>query len=307
MLFALDRHENDMDNEMIEIKFHHQFVSKTTVKVQFEPDNSEQALTELCFNCGKLHPDSDCQIPTYYIRCPRCWMVSFDGKGHRPPCAPVNTTSGFHNNILGQLALPMFKFRVRKAEADMVYFNPDKKAFEIMTCMGLFSPPTCGAFSYEKMEEYHLISFKATVYTRFTFLIAIFVNKQWRLRYRAIVSPTHGLLLLKLKTSVKDAEKEDVFSTNYSNTAAVFGLKPKANAMEVGFRVDATDNQSQSQNCNGYTGAINWRCLDGYFDVSSIDDVLDGKTPKTKKMFNRKLYNNFKDLSMAEQVFDFDS
>lgn len=296
-----------MDNEMTEIRFHHRFKSKATVKVQFEPDGSESALTQPCFNCGELHPDSDCQTPTYYVRCPRCWMVSFNHSGHRPPCAPVNTASGFHNNILGRISLPMFKFRVRKAEADVLYFNPDKKAFEMIKPKELLSAPTCGLFSYKELEEYHLTSFGATVYTRFTFLIAIFVDKQWRLRYRAIVSPTHGLLLLKLKTTVKDAEKENIFSTKYSNTASVFGLKPKANAMEVGFRVYATENESQSQHCNGYTGSIKWRCLDNHFDESFIDDVLDGRTSKEKKMFRRELYSNFKDFKMTEQVFDFDS
>lgn len=207
---------------MVERQFHHQFnENKSIATVQLEPSNLEPAVLELCFNCGKLHPDTDCEIPTYYIRCPRCWVVSFDRTGHRSPCTPTNTASGFHSNILGQLAQLMFMFRVRKSDADMFFMDPDKKVFELL-------------------DQKKLL-------TRYSFLIAIFVDKQWRIRYRAIATPQHGLLLFKLKKTVGN---ENVFSSMFSNTVAVYGLKPKSDAMKVDFRVYATGKEDQQKNCN---------------------------------------------------------
>lgn len=301
-MFAQQRIENGVNEVLFEQEFQHQFKYNNTFKVQYqkEANNIEREpdieSVQPCFNCGKAHPDDDCNFPTYYDRCPRCWIVSFDKVGHRPPCAPVNTVSRIRSNILGRIAIPMFKFRVLKSKGELFYMSPIDMAFKIMDDIALLSPPTCGVFNYKNLEKFHMINFAANMYTRFSFLIAIYNDGKWRLRFRAIVSPTNGLLILILKLK-KTVGPEDVYSSKLNNTVAVFGMKPRSTAMDIDFRCFAGD----------YTGSINWRCLDGKYDETQVDDILDGKTPKTKKTFNSELYDkNFEALSMAEQEMDFD-
>lgn len=275
--------------------------NKRVVKVQLEPNNDQNSTPMPCFNCGKLHFDVDCEFPEYFIRCPRCFIVSFSNTGHRVPCSPVNTATAFRANILGKITERMFQLRVKKADADLLVLE-DEDFRMVHGSLKLLSSPTCGVFTHEELANEHVMSYEGNAFTRFTFLIAIFHDKKWRLRYRGIVSPIHGLLLLKLK---KTMEFEGIYSSKLNNTAAVYGLKPKNNAMNVDFRIFATNNGHHLQNFNGYTGSIQWRCSDGHFDQSTVDDVIDGKTPKTKKLFHHTLYDsNWNYLSFSQQVFD---
>lgn len=297
-LFDMERFENGIDDNFVKREFIHKLEPKTNVEIQ--SNIKPTSLTQPCFNCGKLHSDGDCNIPTYLVRCPRCWIVSFDRTGHRKPCTPTNTTSSFRSNIFGQMAQPLFKFRVRKGEADIFYMDPNKNVFEMVNGKKLLSPATCGVFAQKELDDYHLISYNATMYSRFSFLIAICVNGIWRVRFRAIVTPVNGLLLFKCK----QVGNEDIFSAMLSttNTVAVYGFKPKTNAMKIDFRVFAAD--KGGPNNDDYTGSMQWRCRDGYFDETLVDDVLDGKSPKAVKLFDRNLYHNFKDLSLAQQEFN---
>lgn len=292
----MERYENGIDSSITGRDFFNQIEHKNKVKIQ---SNIEPSLTQPCFNCGKLHSDGDCDIPTYFVRCPRCWIVSFDRTGHRLPCTPTNTTSRFQNNIFGRMALPLFTLRVRKLEADIFYMDSNKRTFEMANGKNLFSPATCGCFEQRDSENYHLISYSSTTYSRISFLIAICVENRWRLRFRGILTPVHGLLLFKLKNTVRD---EDIFASLQENTVAVFGLKPKAAAMEIEFKVFANDKKGQLQ--NNYTGSAKWLCMDGFFDEILIEDALDGKTPKKEKWFDRNLYHNYDDLCLAQQEFN---
>lgn len=186
----------------------------------------------------------------------------------------------------------------------MFFMNPDKGVFEeAHSSLELLSPATCGLFTQEESANYRFISYSANTYSRISFLIAVCVGKQWRLRYRGILSPVHGLLLFQLKNIVGN---DDIFSSIQDNTVAVFGLKPKTDAMNAQFRVFAKDKDDRLQNDTPghYTGSVRWRCKDGYFDESLIDDMLNGKTAKSEKLYDRNLYHNYRDLSLAEQQFN---
>lgn len=295
----MERYENGIADYFVKREFIHQLEHKSIVQIQFE-NQTEPTLTQPCFNCGDLHSDGDCDIPTYLIPCPRCWIVSFDRTGHRQPCTPTNTTSRFHSNIFGLMAAPMFKFRVRECEGDIFYMDPNSKVFEMLNAKNLLSSATCGVFAQKNVDGYHLVSYNANMYSRFSFLIAICVKGKWRVRFRGILTPCHGLLIFKLKY----LENEDMFSLMISNTVAVFGLKPHTDAMNVDFRVFARGRGDGLRNNDYYMGSLQWRCRDGYSDETFIDDILDGKTPKAKKLFKRNLYHNFDDLSLAQQAFD---
>lgn len=287
----MERFENGIDENFPQREFFLQLEQKNKVQIR---SNIEPSLTQPCFNCGKLHSDGDCDIPTYFVRCPRCWIVSFDRTGHRKPCTPTNTTSPFHNNIFGRMALPLFKLRVRRCEADIHYMDPSKRTFEMANGKVLLSPAARGAFE----SNYSSISYRSDMYSRISFLIAIWGGKQWCLRFRGILSPVDGLLLFKVESIVTDG---DIFGSLQDNTIAVFGLKAKTAAMDIQFEVFAKD---QEQGDEFYTGSVKWRSCDGYFDEGLIDDVLDGNTPKNKKLYDRRLYHNFRDLSLAQQAFD---
>lgn len=297
----MERLENGIVDNITEREFFLEIEHKNKVVIQ---SITEPTLTQPCFNCGKLHSDGDCDIPTYFVRCPRCWIVSFDRTGHRLPCTPTNTISRFCSTIFGKLAVPIFQLRVAKFEADVFFMNPNKGAFEAAhSSLELLSPATCGVFTQKESAGYHIISYSANVYSRISFLIAVCVSKQWRLRYRGILSPVHGLLLFQLKNIVGN---DDIFSSMQDNTVAVFGLKPKTNAVNVQFRVFAKDKDDRLQNDTPgyYIGSAQWRCKDGYFDETSIDDILNGKTAKSEKFYDRYLYHNYRDLSLAEQQFN---
>lgn len=291
----MERYERGIDSSITQREFFHQLEHKNKVVIR---SKTEPSLTHPCFNCGNLHSAGDCDKPTYFVRCPRCWIVSFDRSGHRLPCTETNTTSRFCDNIFGRMALPLFTLRVRKCEADMYLMDPNTAKFEMANGKSLLSPATCGAFQYAGLGNRHMISYSTNTYSRISFLIAIHGGKQWAVRFRGILSPVHGLLMFKVKNLVGD---RDIFASLQDNTVAVIGLKPRFNAMEIQFEVFAKDRHHGNEY---YGGAVDWRCRDGFFDQTSIDDVLDGNTPKAEKLYDRSLYHNFQDLSLAQQHFN---
>lgn len=178
--------------------------------------------------------------------------------------------------------------------------------FELLSAGAkLISSTIDGFFSMNESENFWITTYNASIFSRFAVPIAVFSGGQWRLRFRAITSPKHGLLLFKLKKTV--ALKDNNLTPQLNdkkNTAAIFGVKPRKTHFKIDFRVFAND-RNGGQN-NGYVGSATWKTEDGFSDVHSVDDVLDGKTPKKVRQFHHELYDNFSLLSLREQVFDFD-
>lgn len=142
-----------------------------------------------CFNCGNVH-SMRCEFPTYFSRCYRCLVISFDGSGHTPPCAPENTISEICKDIFAKSPLPLLKLRLDKSECDIHYLNINSGQFEEFSdCQVLLSSATDGIFSFKEAKHYGILSYDATSFMRMTFVVAVLDSANiWRIRFRGILT-----------------------------------------------------------------------------------------------------------------------
>lgn len=246
-----------------------------------------------CFNCGGIH-STVCEFPTYFKRCYRCLVISLDGSGHTTPCAPINTISALRTDIFARSPLPLFKLRLNKNESSMHYLNMDVGRFEEVTGgRMLLSSATDGYLSFNETDNYIIMSYGATCFKRMSFVVALLDDRgYWRLRYRAVISKTHGLLLFKLRSTMQ--MENGLFTLPMEcrlNTTVVLGLKPVANTATMQFRIFANqDGIMDSRIFSGYTSVATWTAGPGHDrDDYGIDDEIDGETTKEKRYFNERL------------------
>lgn len=244
-----------------------------------------------CFNCGGLH-SLYCEFPTYFVRCYRCLVISFDGSGHSPPCAPMNTISGTRKDIVAKTPLDIFKMRLHTNQGSVHYLNMWTGQFKEMTDgLNLLSIATDGLFSFKKSESHGTFSYVATSFNRFSFVIAVLDAKGfWRLRYRCVLSTVHGLLVFKLRSTLQMLNGSFVIPPEHQlNSTIILGIKPQSNEFKLQFKIFANkDGNIGKQTFNGYYSFITWTAAKtGGRDKLFIDDKIDGETGKERCLFNR--------------------
>lgn len=131
-----------------------------------------------------------------------------------------------------------------------------------------------------------MVTYKATRFARFSFLIAIKDDRLWRVRFRGVITPKHGLLIFKLRTTLQLVNGRLMLPATYApNTTAVFGITPKADEVLSSVRVFA-NTTSRLQ----YGGAFKYRpfLLE---ERRLLLHQLDAKNELEMKKFNHTLYH----------------
>lgn len=159
-------------------------------------------------------------------------------------------------------------------------------------------------------KDYRYISYDAASFKRLSFIVAVLDrNGYWRLRFRAVVTQTHGLLLFKLRSTLQKENGGFILPNEYRlNTVIILGLKPSANSLTMAFRIFANSNGLIDQHdFNGYTANASWTAgVGGRRDVLDIDDAIDAETSKQTRYFDKRIHEEAPPslVSFHSQRFD---
>lgn len=158
-------------------------------------------------------------------------------------------------------------------------------------------------------DKIHCIEMKQASFKRCCILLAILDNQGiWRLRFRVVVTPKHGVMVFPMFSKLPIGTNNDSFAIPdhlKNNTIAVIGFKskPEVKSFYVHFDVNSDDGV--------YSGDIGVD-LSGQEDRTMIDKTIDSTPGKETKRFKRVLYKpeptpicSFKSQSpaIAEWVF----
>lgn len=224
------------------------------------PVDAKQVNTpvELCHNCGRWHTLKDCVFPKFFYPCNRCLVTSFDGHSHSSPCMAMNTVSLVRPIILSRETASLFGMRLVDVECDVSFLSPNG-AFEKIS--NTLTSPVANCIITTHGRKFKFIDFGSAYFSRFSIAIAIFQNGLWRKRFSAVLTNKHGLLLFKARSTLTLANGRYVNPDPSKNTVIVIGLKPKRNALTVGFDVyanEAGDPTDDKIGFNGYSGEVSW-------------------------------------------------
>lgn len=131
----------------------------------------------------------------------------------------------------------------------------------------------------EEQENSWIMKYSATSFARFSMLLAFLDAKNlWRLRFRAVLTPAHGLLIFKLKPTLhlvggryKLPEKDSL------NTIALIGLKPDLQPeFTILTKIYAKGMDGQNVISSATVGDFGWQ-EDG--DIYQVSNYLDGHLP----------------------------
>lgn len=246
-----------------------------------------QGVQITCLNCSKVHDSGYCMYPFYWVPCCRCIVFSLDGSGHMMPCGEVNTISPFRDIILSQPLIAMYTMRLSKRLGDMLFLNRESGRFELFeNKQRLTNSYIEGLFMFKSTENYNVLSYGASTFTRFSVVIAVLSNGYWRARFRVVTSNIHGLLVFKLRNTIPIQNGRVILPDEFKkNTVLVLGIKPSSYAVKVEFRVFANTGRSSN-----YSGCVVWQNNGRLGESNNIDDIIDGETPKPKRLFNSQLY-----------------
>lgn len=248
---------------------------------------------EMCHNCNKNHNIEDCDSPEYSSHCTGCLVVSFDGSNHVNPCMPINKISPIRSDLFAGYALTLFQFIYSLEDVHMFYFHKGNFS-AVNPRVKLISPPVEGVITIQKLDDSQrqCIALKQTSFKRCSILFAVLdTNGVWRLRLRAVLTPNSGLLIFKITKTLPIENGHYLIPPEFRlNTIALFGMKPTGQNFYAEVRVHANKNgQLSTTNFDGYTAHVGIDVSSNQ-DQVSIEDALNGSTPKLKKKFNLRLY-----------------
>lgn len=244
-------------------------------------DESDVSFVEIPQRNLTVHGDR----PNHYIRCFRCLVTSFDGSGHSTPCTPLNTISQLRDNILAVETVPMFKFNIATSEGTLYYLMGGQFK-EVDDGLKLFVAATDGLFTFQETEHNTIASYEAGFFNRFSFLFAILIEGRWRIRYRAVITNRHGLVVFKLRSTMVIDNHKFILPESNKNTVMVFGIKPKGRCLNVHLNVFTNDDGIIHPKFRGYSGSLQWQ---NFLDETwSISEELDSNTDL--KWFHKRLY-----------------
>lgn len=198
----------------------------------------------------------------------------------------------------------MFKLRLNRCN-DVSFLSADGQFKPFDENSTLLAAKTNGLFMFHQTNNYHVLTYEASVFNRFAVLIAVQIRGCWRLRFRVVPTTVNGLLVFKLASTMQMQNGRYRLTPEYSlNTALVIGLKSRSDTIKLDFRVHAnTDGNIDYVNFNGYVSSAIFQNMVGKGNAH-IDDALDGETRKPKRKFDQRLYKNADSmpvLSFAEQ------
>lgn len=203
---------------------------------------------------------------------------------------PINRKSQFRPNILASSPLKLFEMTMLDSEANIAYLNVKSGNFtQFNDSLSLLSQATDGIFSFEKNNALNKITYKGTSFARFSFLIAVLENSLWRLRFRILITPIHGMLIHpSTSTLLKTNGRYEMPEAFRNNTNTIIGIQPKSNAFVVNCQIMANSNGWFGETFKGLEGSFAWNNC-GERESTRVDQLFDHKKA-VKLSFNRRLY-----------------
>lgn len=254
-----------------------------------------------------MHNTEKCYWPSYTNHCTNCLVISVDGKGHCYPCMPTNTISFIRKNLLAMRPYTLFEMEYKKENANAFFLCKTKK-LEI-TKVKLLSAPAEPISTATEQNFDQCIEFQQTTFKRCSLLIAFLDKGMWRLRFRLVVTPLHGLLVHKVTQTLKVINGQISLKPE-ENSVAIIGFVPKSTKFVASIRAHANETGALSEdNFDGYIGEIEINILNQQHEMTIADCFIPHSN---KKMFNRKLYSRacsaplstFQDQRAAVDIFD---
>lgn len=207
---------------------------------------------------------------------------------------PVNTVSSVRTMIMSRETAPLFSLRFAGVECDVSYLSPNG-SFEEMP--EKFLSPAASCILTTRGSKFKFIEVSTAYLTRFSIGIAIWQNGLWRLRFNAVLSNKHGLLLFKAHSTLNLKNGRYVIpNAMKNNTVAIIGLKPKRNALTVHFNVFANAAGNPTDDLlffNGYSGEISWQMVtdnEQRKETTTISESLDGYLKNEAVKFNSRIF-----------------
>lgn len=250
----------------------------------------------LCHNCGgQTHCIENCRFPNYTEHCRGCLVASTDGTGHQKPCKPINKISMIRSNIFVDQCFVLYEWFLPMNDISEVYYLDDGSFVELRPNTTLLSAPTESLIVTQMNEETQkqCIVFKQISFKRCSVLIAILdKNKKWRLRFRVMVTPAHGLLVFPITKEMEiDNRRILIPQGDISNAVQLIGITLKQQSFYGQFRVHANRDGRMGNDFSGYHGHIGVD-ISSTRDTVLIDDHLHGSQNQPSKKFNINLYKD---------------
>lgn len=267
------------------------------IDANIDADNMESntitdppSITGLCVNCNGDHNIKNCDLPLYSMHCYGCLVVSFDGTNHVNPCRPVNRKASIKSDLLASEAMTLFELAYNTTEANLFYLN-ESRFVQVTPQQKMISAPVEGLLNVKQNGDFQYIDFKQTKFNRCSFLIAVLdAGGIWRLRFRLVITPKHGLVVFKLtKTLNVNNGRIEIPNDSMVNTVAVFGFTNIEPSFYITLRIHANQNgQISTTPFDGYVGYIGFNI--GHSDIGlHIDEIFD-KDDGNIIQFNKRLY-----------------
>lgn len=266
----------------------------------------------ICRNCNKHHDMMICDLPWFTSHCTGCLVISVDGYGHENPCMVKNKISSIRPDVLARNTLTLFRLSFSMNDAKMVYMNNDSTFSELDRQVKLLSGPAESILTVEDEDNEQSIALKQVSFKRCCILLGYLDQaNQYRLRFRLVLSPQHGLLVFKLHRTLNFVNGRAIIPREHvNNTIAVFILQPKVQSIYIKLSVYANkDGKLSNQRFDGYNAFLGLD-LAGNRDHIHVDAEVDGTNLELeKKRFNEALYkpepipiSTFKEQRVAPAV-----
>lgn len=193
-----------------------------------------------CINCGGNHMTGSCDYPNFLHRCHRCLVTSLNGTGHQSPCYPENTVSCFRSDVYASSLIELFTIRFADTETNLFNFDNSNQEFSPLTDKFKYlSPSREGIFTASKtLTGNRTITYEASSVKRFSIIFAVFKDNRWRFRFRALFSPTDGILCFPMYKTFYNQGRSLVIPDEFKfNTVLVIGLNSPNIEFKVNFKV----------------------------------------------------------------------
>lgn len=159
--------------------------------------------------------------PKRISRCGICSANIFDGE-HICVASPRLETV-FRTKVYVNTAKAVFDLQFN---GDLYCINPFNGKFELVyDNQQLIVQATRGLFTFQQCGGLYFVRYQTTSFKKFSIGIAVNANNQWRLMYRADITPRGGINLIKMEPEVQSVSND--FTRNDElklNTVAIFGV-----------------------------------------------------------------------------------
>lgn len=168
------------------------------------------------------------------------------------------------------------------------FLNKDGQFFDFASGTRLLSVGTDGILNMGALNEnFNVLKYETIYFNRIALLFAFKdARNVWRVRFRAVITPAHGLLVFKLMNTLRLENGRYVLSEiEKKNTIALIGLEPKSESFSIMCHVWAHKRNEAAGSF--YKGSFGWSKRLSEFGIS---DSLDGTVqPKIGRSFDEKL------------------